>query len=259
MCLTRRSLLLGLGAGCACHAAPTLAVARSDWQILCASAGYPSFPDTSALQPAAHEAIQATRLITDAVGILPNFEVLQGSFSRGGRAFATIRNDQRYIVYDRTAFVFAGGRTDWIALGVLAHEVGHHLASHVYINSGSSKDDELEADRFAGFALARLGADEARATAWAHTLSQSGGSTHPPRAKRVVAAREGWRHGQTLKLRERGACSPGWESDPFPVGSRTCRMARVCPAAEGAPGVSGAARTRLACRDYRGDWVWQGE
>ncbi|MEM7528427.1 MAG: hypothetical protein AAF416_12195 [Pseudomonadota bacterium] len=252
--LTRRSVMAGLIGSCACgstHAvAADIGKGADGWTLLCGAAGYPTFQDTGDLRPGAPEAIKATRLITDAVGILPNFEVLEARFDDASTAFAAVRRSKRYIVYDRARFSFLNGRTDWISLGIIGHEVGHHLAAHVYTNSRSGKADELEADRFAGFALSRLGADEAQATSWARTMSVSGGTTHPPRKQRIVAARAGWRHGEALKTRERGSCAPAWLDDAVEIGGRTCRMARSCP--------SGEERIRLACEAYDGRWEWVG-
>jgi predicted Zn-dependent protease len=60
---------------------------------------------------------------------------------------------------------------DWGATSILAHEVGHHLAGHTLRQSNEPWRDELEADDFSGFVLARLGATLAEATSAAARIS----------------------------------------------------------------------------------------
>lgn len=220
-----------------------------DNQIICGLGAYPTFQSTKAVHKATPEALQAVQLIIDAVGIEQNFEVLRGEFTRKVGGFATIRSSKRYIVYDQDEFVFANGRTDWIGMGLLGHEIGHHLASHVYVNGASSQTQELEADRFAGVALARLGATKTQALAWTAGLSETGGTTHPPRAERIIAAGEGWALGQKQIAFESGCQDTSWDGAVFDVDGRQCRIAEMCQ--------GGQSTARLACTDYKGDWVWQ--
>lgn len=220
-----------------------------DSQLICGFGGYPTFKSTKAVHKATPEALQAVQLIIDAVGIEQNFEVLRGEFTRKVGGFATIRGNKRYIVYDQDEFTFANGRTDWIGMGLLAHESGHHLAAHVHLNGTSSQAQELEADRFAGVALARLGASKDQALMWTAGLSETGGKTHPPRVERVVAATEGWELGRRQVAFEGRCQTTDWEAPVFDVEGRQCRVARICEGGQTSP--------RLACEDYKGDWVWQ--
>jgi hypothetical protein len=88
-----------------------------------------------------------------------------------------------------------------VLIGVLAHELAHHHYNHAHElrrvvdtrwETRTRHRFELEADRAAGAALARLGlgADEfARVLA---LLSQRGSPTHPMGPARVQAIREGY-------------------------------------------------------------------
>jgi len=73
---------------------------------------------------------------------------------------AQVVNGQRIIMFDPRfmARIANAACPDWGALSVLAHEVGHHLAGHTIRASTTQWKDELEADEFSGFVLARLGA-----------------------------------------------------------------------------------------------------
>lgn len=251
--LSRRTLLRTGVCACASAALPqslhAIAPFNED-QIICGLNGFPSFTSTKAVHEATPEALAAVQLIVDTVGLEQNFVVLRGEFTRKVGGFATIRRDKRYIVYDQDEFTFANGRTDWIGMALMAHEIGHHLADHIYVNGTTRQNQELEADRFAGVALARLGATKAQALAWTAGLSETGGETHPPRSERIVAVSEGWEHGQRQMVFETKSCqAPIWEGPVFEVGGHQCRVARVC--------TDGKPVSRIACADYKGDWVWQ--
>ena len=250
--MNRRSFLQFGACGCAAGVFPVPSFASDQFEagnIICGFGGYPNFSATKAVHKATPEALQAVQLIIDAVGIEQNFEVLRGEFTLKVGGFATIRSDKRYIVYDQDRFTFEGGRTDWIGMGLLAHEIGHHLASHVYVNGASSQNQELEADRFAGVALARLGASRQQALTWTAGLSETGGKTHPPRIERIAAASAGWEHGVAQIAFESRCTAPHHDNMVFDVSGHQCRIVTTCEAGQMQP--------RLACADYKGDWVWQ--
>jgi len=82
--------------------------------------------------------------------------------------------------------------TDWSSVSILAHEIGHHLAGHLdprYPNHAA----ELEADKFSGFILNKLGATVEQAQlAMAMISPEKASETHPGRALRVAEVRRGW-------------------------------------------------------------------
>lgn len=189
------------------------------------------------------------QLIAAGVGLQPNFQVKASDSPLGGLAYATIRGGRRLIVYDATVFVFGEGRTDWIALGVLAHEIGHHLANHVFLDEISRHGQELEADHFAGATVARLGGNLDQAVAWTALVSEQGSDTHPPRQQRREAATRGWQSIRTNGDPRASICKPRWSGDFTSIDGRLCRPARICR--------SGRQAVRMACRDQAGDWVWR--
>lgn len=71
---------------------------------------------------------------------------------------ALISNEKRYVLFDRAKFDWASGRPSWRDIGILAHEIGHHLNGHTVNSLGSRWQTEAEADWFAGYVMARLGA-----------------------------------------------------------------------------------------------------
>ena len=110
-------------------------------------------------------------------------------------AYATIMNNQRYIVYDNRFLErldsYAG--TKWASISVLAHEVGHHYHNHVLSNGGSSPSRELEADFFSGYVMAKMGASlEQAKAAMSEIASPRASSSHPAKADRLNSIAKGW-------------------------------------------------------------------
>ena len=80
-------------------------------------------PGKSYVAPGARDIIKE---IIDVVGLKPRFEVREANVDN---AAAVIYNGQRYILYNRqfVAAVNNAVKTDWAAVSILAHEIGHHL------------------------------------------------------------------------------------------------------------------------------------
>ena len=149
---------------------------------------------------ASAEAVQIVERIMK-VNVLPQNFVLRSADCNN--ALATTIGKQRYILYS-TAFLEnfkKEARTQWAAFSVLAHEIGHHLSNHDLEESNPSvrKRYELEADRFAGGILFRLGATLEDAQAGINTFSTDAGSTtHPPKRARLEALAVGWKQAEEL-------------------------------------------------------------
>jgi predicted Zn-dependent protease len=120
-------------------------------------------------------------------------------------AYATIHWDEkkRIIAYDPVfldRWAKESGDYHWGTVTVLAHEVGHHVSKHIlkYTSKPTgfqSRQDELEADRFAGQVLAHLGASLNNAQALMKTMNANiddSTHTHPSGEKRVAAIKKGW-------------------------------------------------------------------
>jgi TPR repeat protein len=111
-------------------------------------------------------------------------------------------DEVRYIIYDAdwlTSFN-KGTSTDWSGKFVLAHEIGHHLNGHSLNNGSSNHKYELEADYFAGRALAILGAGEEETLAFAADFSENDTYSHPGKSKRIAKARAGWKSVKNKQL-----------------------------------------------------------
>lgn len=155
------------------------------------------------------EAEEVVDEIMKQLGLQTNFIVMECPNLRN--AFAVNLDGDigkiRYIIYDNDFLerVDLKSKTDWAAISILAHEIGHHLNGHTLDGIGSRPPKELESDEFSGFALYKLGAslEEAQA-AMANFASEKTSKTHPGKADRLAAIESGWRSAESLvpKYRE---------------------------------------------------------
>lgn len=148
------------------------------------------------------EADSALDKILNVIGASKRF-VLQ-SCNNINNAVALTFNGVRYIMYDPEFMSGLRYSNDWYNMFVLAHEVGHHINGHTVdalVVSGksplplhTSRQQELEADEFAGFVLGRLGANLDQALSAVNNFSDGDDSysTHPRRSKRITAVKKGF-------------------------------------------------------------------
>ena len=149
-------------------------------------------------------------------GLPQNFKVIEGRVPNAA-AMILLGPDklpQRVIAYN-AAFLervrTATANDDWAAVSILAHEIGHHLSGHTLVPGGSQPPIELEADRFSGFVLFRMGAALADAQkAISALIPVADGPTHPGRPKRLAAVEAGW----TASCGQSPAAAPAPPSPP---------------------------------------------
>jgi tetratricopeptide (TPR) repeat protein len=108
----------------------------------------------------------------------------------------------RYILYDKEFMNSVSSGNNWSNLFILAHEVGHHINGHsldlvLYATEAvesetlvSRRQQELEADEFAGFILGKLGASLQQTKQAVNLLATDTDDTyssHPSKSKRLAA------------------------------------------------------------------------
>jgi len=150
--------------------------------------------------------------ITNFSGLPLNFKVFSANIQN---AVATIINDERYILYDPKLLDFANNQTEsfWSSISILAHEIGHHLSGHTLNQLVDGHKAELEADKFSGFILYKMGASIEQAISAISTIgSEMDSDTHPSKIKRIKAIEEGWN--EAYKLDYRSALPPPLKDDP---------------------------------------------
>lgn len=159
-------------------------------------------------------------------GLPQNFDVIEGPVPNAA-AVIVLGPDQlprRVIAYNR-GFMDqvrqATRNNDWAPVSIMAHEIGHHLSGHTITPGGSQPPTELEADKFSGFVLYKMGSSLADAQKALETLvPEQDGKTHPGRGKRVAAIRDGW---SQACAQQSGDCGSG------------TALARTAPASTTAP------------------------
>lgn len=157
------------------------------------------FGDTIYTYSSNSEAVDVVTDILKHTGLNQNFEIHAANVPN---AMAAIRGDRRYILYNQEFMrgVKHATKTDWAGTSILAHEIGHHLQGHTIQAGGSRPVIELEADKYSGFVLQRMGAtiDEAK-IAMQKIGSDSGSPTHPKKRDRLVAIVAGWNQAKELE------------------------------------------------------------
>jgi hypothetical protein len=149
--------------------------------------------------PSVRELEQITSIM-EYTGLPQNFKIYRGNVDN---ALATIVNNKRYIIYNKDLFTTMDimDRSYWSSMFIIAHEIGHHLANNLsYTNN--TMVAELEADRFAGFILFKMGADSnevINAVASNLISSTEDSESHPSKNKRIQTVKESWRTSYLLR------------------------------------------------------------
>ena len=151
------------------------------------------------------DADSALDRILEVVGLSKNFVL--APCSDINNAVAVSFKGVRYILYDPEFMsMLSSDTSNWTNLFILAHEVGHHVNGHsldLVLYAGEivdapelkkKREQELEADEFAGFILAKLGASLNQTISSVSNLSNEDDtySTHPKRDKRISAINNGF-------------------------------------------------------------------
>ena len=178
-------------------------------------------------------------------GLPQNFDVLPHPQVPNAAAVILVGDDKlphRVIAYNERFMADvqkATANNNWAPVSIMAHEVGHHLSGHTIQPGGSQPPTELEADKFSGYVLYKMGALLGDAQKAMNTLvPEADGPTHPGRGKRVAAIAEGW---EQACAQQGGDCSGSVPSPNAPK-----RTPAADSVAQNAPATSAPATTAPA-------------
>jgi hypothetical protein len=146
-----------------------------------------------------HREVDEIKKILTYSGIPLNFEIYSANIEN---AIATIINNKRYIIYDPKLLAFTDTKSEtyWSSMSILAHEIGHHLSGHLMGNSNNHQA-ELEADKFSGFVLYKMGANIEQSTKAMEIIgSELDSETHPNKTSRIEAIKNGWNEANELRF-----------------------------------------------------------
>lgn len=158
------------------------------------------------------EADSALSRILNTTGLAKNFTLTP--CDNINNAIAISFKGVRYILYDKKFMETISSYTnDWANLFILAHEVGHHLNGHSVDATlykvvetktlEAKRKQELEADEFAAFTLAKLGAPIKALLEPIELISSNEDDTfssHPNKSKRLLAIRKGYEMYSSMSL-----------------------------------------------------------
>ncbi|MET0248299.1 MAG: TPM domain-containing protein [Sphingobium sp.] len=187
----------------------------------CSYDGKPVEAKPSALSgDAPQDCASAVNRIMGYTGLPANFVVVSGPVPNAA-AVILLDNQRvpRRVIAFNPQFMKAAeaqvGGSPWGPISIMAHEIAHHLSGHTIVPGGSRPDIELEADKFSGYVLQKMGAPLTAAQQMIMAVGTSHGTpTHPAKADRADAIKQGWVHSCT---QAGGAdCASG---APAPAGS----------------------------------------
>ena len=140
-----------------------------------------------------NDAEMALSSIMKYTGLPTNFTLTAADVEN---AAAVIYNDKRYILYNQKFMedVRARTKSKYGPLSILSHEIAHHLAGHTLLDPAARPELELEADRFSGFIMAKMGAtmNDACLAIEAY-IGNTASTTHPGKRTRLAAIVNGWK------------------------------------------------------------------
>lgn len=145
---------------------------------------------------------QQISLIMQYAGLPSNFTIFSAENTNNAMAF--MYENERIIIFDKMLLnsVDQSNSNYWPSLSILAHEIGHHLSNHPLTNLGSNIPFELEADKFSGFILYKMGASLEQAQQAMSLLSdENAGITHPFKSDRLKAIEAGWMEANELHFK----------------------------------------------------------
>ncbi len=195
------------------------------------------------------------------IGLMRNFKIIE--CSNTDNCFATVMKGQRFIVYDGAFMqkIEEETETNWSAISIMAHEIGHHLQGHTIDGQGGQPQKEIEADKFSGFVLHQLGASLEESLVAVRALGNERATiTHPAKPARMDAIRKGWLEAEAMYPKTRTADKPAVAVAPKPVPTNpiTTPVMRA-PVVERAPAAPVRAMVGCItgdCEDGRGVFVY---
>lgn len=145
--------------------------------------------DISDPEPVVEEVITS---ILQIIGIPKGFTVHKGDVQG---IIAVKQEDKRYIIYDEAYLneIRKGSNAYWVERAILAHMIAHHISNHgLKIEPGRSLT-ELEADKFVGLTLQKMGASSSDVLEALNMVRNTLKEDHYPEIiSRISATESGW-------------------------------------------------------------------
>ena len=134
-------------------------------------------------------------MVLDFTGLPQNFELESVDWGNAAAFIQTSAQGHqiRKITYRTDFFLQLNDSTGnyWASISILAHEIGHHLSGHTESQLPEYRF-ELEADKFSGFILNRMGASIEDARAAVEVVIKNSLHGELSRENRIAAIEAGW-------------------------------------------------------------------
>lgn len=144
------------------------------------------------LKVASEREMEQIKSILSYSGLPINFDIYSSDIEN---AVAVMIDNKRYIIYDPKLLQYTDENSNsyWTSMSILAHEIGHHLSGHTLNKNDDKLNNELQADKFSGFILYKLGATLIQAQTAINQLgTEQDTDTHPSKYKRMDIIKMGW-------------------------------------------------------------------
>jgi len=128
-------------------------------------------------------------------GLAQNFVILPGNVEK---VTAFIQDNERILEYNPEFMQKLEGDTNWHGISVLAREIGHHLSHHELKDGEASIEEELEADKYAGFVLQKMGASLQEAISALEKSATENSSDKSSINARLASLSSGWKNAELL-------------------------------------------------------------
>lgn len=129
-------------------------------------------------------------------GLAQNFVVLPGDVAN---VKSYIENNERILEYNPNFMEKLQEDSNWHGISVLARQIGHHLSNHELEGGQAGIDEEIEADKYAGFVLFKMGASLDDAIhALEIVMKEDSIGKSVSRNSRLVSLTKGWTNAKLL-------------------------------------------------------------
>lgn len=128
-------------------------------------------------------------------GLAQNFVIIPGEVDE---VMAYIKDKERVLSYNPEFMEKVKQDSNWVGISVLARQIGHHLGNHELKDGKPSPEEILDADRYAGFVLQKMGASVEEAISALEVGAYNENDFDLNKNKRIAALVQGFNRAKSL-------------------------------------------------------------
>lgn len=131
-------------------------------------------------------------------GLDQNFVIIPGEDVDD--VIAYIKDKERVLSYNPEFMDKVNTDSNWVGISILARQIGHHLGNHELADGKPSYEETLDADRYAGFVLQKMGASIDEAISAIEVSAADNNDFDINKNKRVAAMVQGFNKAKSLSV-----------------------------------------------------------